>query len=420
MKLWGVERHLRQIFRSPISRWVAALQTRYHPRKICVHFHDAWLSGGFLPVRKPDDCAVTCISTFNGIGSHDLFRANFLKRALHRFLAQRLVRHQCKLVSVDRSNLQYASEFFVLAPGLFTIIPNSVRDLGLCGCPRLSGGREFVIGHVGSITESKGWRILAEAVLRLAARGLPVRLVVAGDGPEQPELQRLCKAHPQTISALGRVPHAGKDVIPKLDALGLISRWEGQPLCILEALSCGVPVIATDVGGVAETIVDGESGFIVARNVDQTAERIAQWVENPVLHAKMSNCARAAFVEQFHIDQVGGCVCEIIRGKTMSNVSPTVAVLFHRLGPYHFARLRAAGRLLSIVAIESSGVDETYAWDKVAGADHFERVTLFEHADAQTQSEVAKCATYWFRTGQGSAADGSRSGLGGHRRAGGD
>jgi glycosyltransferase involved in cell wall biosynthesis/2-polyprenyl-3-methyl-5-hydroxy-6-metoxy-1,4-benzoquinol methylase len=75
----------------------------------------------------------------------------------------------------------------------------------------------------------------------------------------------------------------------------------------------------------------------------------------------------------------------------MSNVSPTLAVLFHRLGPYHFARLRAAGRLLPIVAIESSGVDKTYAWDKVSGADHFERVTLFDSADAQNlpAAEVA-------------------------------
>jgi 1,2-diacylglycerol 3-alpha-glucosyltransferase len=61
----------------------------------------------------------------------------------------------------------------------------------------------------------------------------------------------------------------------------------------------------------------------------------------------------------------------------------STAVIFHRLGPYHHARLRVAGRLLPIVAIESSGVDETYAWDKVAEADHFERVTLFDRADAQ-------------------------------------
>lgn len=59
------------------------------------------------------------------------------------------------------------------------------------------------------------------------------------------------------------------------------------------------------------------------------------------------------------------------------------AVIFHRLGPYHFARLRAAGRVLPIVAIETSGEDETYAWDLIAGADGFERATLFENADTQ-------------------------------------
>jgi len=68
------------------------------------------------------------------------------------------------------------------------------------------------------------------------------------------------------------------------------------------------------------------------------------------------------------------------------------AIIFHRLGPYHFARLCAAGRQLPVVAVETSGRDETYAWEKVAGADGFGRVTLFENADAQRQSksEVAR------------------------------
>jgi 1,2-diacylglycerol 3-alpha-glucosyltransferase len=69
-----------------------------------------------------------------------------------------------------------------------------------------------------------------------------------------------------------------------------------------------------------------------------------------------------------------------------------VAVLFHRIGPYHFSRLRAAGRVMSIVAIESSGADETYAWDVVAGADHFMRMILFECVDAENQP-VAEVAT---------------------------
>jgi 1,2-diacylglycerol 3-alpha-glucosyltransferase len=72
-------------------------------------------------------------------------------------------------------------------------------------------------------------------------------------------------------------------------------------------------------------------------------------------------------------------------------VERKVAVIFHRLGPYHFARLRAAGREMPVLAIETSGADETYAWDLIAGTDGFERVTLFKNADAQRQpkAEVA-------------------------------
>ena len=61
------------------------------------------------------------------------------------------------------------------------------------------------------------------------------------------------------------------------------------------------------------------------------------------------------------------------------------AVIFHRLGPYHFARLRAVGRLLPLTVIETSGVDETYAWDSIGEVDGFERVTLFGNADAHKQ-----------------------------------
>jgi glycosyltransferase involved in cell wall biosynthesis len=62
-----------------------------------------------------------------------------------------------------------------------------------------------------------------------------------------------------------------------------------------------------------------------------------------------------------------------------------IAVIFHRLGPYHFARLRAASALAPFVAVETSGADETYAWDLITGEAGFKRVTLFEHADAQKQ-----------------------------------
>ncbi len=61
-----------------------------------------------------------------------------------------------------------------------------------------------------------------------------------------------------------------------------------------------------------------------------------------------------------------------------------VAVLFHSLGPYHFSRLRAAGRLMATTAIEASSIDKVYDWDIVPGADGFKRITLFTQTDART------------------------------------
>jgi glycosyltransferase involved in cell wall biosynthesis len=58
-----------------------------------------------------------------------------------------------------------------------------------------------------------------------------------------------------------------------------------------------------------------------------------------------------------------------------------VAVLFHRLGPYHHARLSEAGRILDVTAVELSAVDDTYAWAPVGGARHFRRITLFRDRD---------------------------------------
>jgi len=69
-----------------------------------------------------------------------------------------------------------------------------------------------------------------------------------------------------------------------------------------------------------------------------------------------------------------------------ATVSRRMAVLFHRIGPYHFARLRASGKVAEVTAIEFSNRDSTYAWDPVPGQAGFERVTLFHDVAVETQS----------------------------------
>jgi glycosyltransferase involved in cell wall biosynthesis len=69
-----------------------------------------------------------------------------------------------------------------------------------------------------------------------------------------------------------------------------------------------------------------------------------------------------------------------------------VAVLFHRFGPYHLARLAAAGTRCDLTAVELSAVDRTYAWSPVCGAPNFTRVTLFadEDVDLKRRTEVRR------------------------------
>src|SRR5260370_7152483 len=69
-----------------------------------------------------------------------------------------------------------------------------------------------------------------------------------------------------------------------------------------------------------------------------------------------------------------------------------VTILFHRFGPYHRARLRAAAQRLRITALELSAHDDTYAWAPLSGSDDFRRITLFDERDAihEPMAEVVR------------------------------
>ncbi|MCD6505950.1 glycosyltransferase family 4 protein [Candidatus Poribacteria bacterium] len=130
---------------------------------------------------------------------------------------------------------------------------------------RIFDGR--LILFVGNFYPIKGARILMEALSILSkSKRLPnLKLILIGDGPERRELQELsCKLRlRERVWFIGRRPH---EEIPlwmnAADLLCLPSLNEGLPNVILEAHACGRPVVASDVGGVREILVDGEGGYL--------------------------------------------------------------------------------------------------------------------------------------------------------------
>jgi glycosyltransferase involved in cell wall biosynthesis len=122
-------------------------------------------------------------------------------------------------------------------------IPNGVA---LPAGPAVEDERPFVL-YAGRLAEEKGIPELVEAT-----RGLP--LVVAGDGP----LRELVP------DALGFVPHEELEhLYDRAAVVVLPSHREGLPLCVLEAMAHGRPVVATPVGGIPQLVEDGRTGFLV-------------------------------------------------------------------------------------------------------------------------------------------------------------
>jgi phosphatidylinositol alpha 1,6-mannosyltransferase len=129
---------------------------------------------------------------------------------------------------------------------------------------RRSNGWEekFVFLHVGRLAAEKGVDRILQA-FRIARDQLPARsihLIVAGGGPEEADLRRVA---PPEVTFLGVLDH--KYALPQLyasaDAFVFASLTETLGLVILEAMSSGLPVIATPAGGVADHLRDGENGL---------------------------------------------------------------------------------------------------------------------------------------------------------------
>ena len=124
----------------------------------------------------------------------------------------------------------------------------------------------MVIGFAGRLAKNKGADVLLGAVAQLQGRGLPVRLVVVGEGAEGNHLkaQTLSLGIGATTRFAGRVPRGGiYGAIKGFDIAAVPSREEGFGLSALEAMAAGVPVVASRVDALQEVVLEGVTGLLV-------------------------------------------------------------------------------------------------------------------------------------------------------------
>jgi glycosyltransferase involved in cell wall biosynthesis len=155
-----------------------------------------------------------------------------------------------------------------------------------------------VVGAVGRLTYQKAPEDFIAAITRL---GRPdVIGVWVGGGELADQVARRARDLPPGA----RVILAGErtdvlDVLPGFDVFAMPSRYEGLPTAIVEAMICGVPVVATAVNAVPDLVVPGETGMLVApRRPGQLAAAIRFLLDSPEVAARMAASARARLADQ--------------------------------------------------------------------------------------------------------------------------
>lgn len=144
------------------------------------------------------------------------------------------------------------------------------RDLGIAS-------EQPLVGILAALRPEKNHRLFLEVAAEVVAQRSEVQFVIIGDGPEREQIERWIdqlrlRENVQLLGARQDTPQ----LLAALDLLALTSHNEANPVSILEALACGVPVVATDVGSVAESVLHQRTGLLVPAG--QTTAMTAAWL----------------------------------------------------------------------------------------------------------------------------------------------
>ena len=165
---------------------------------------------------------------------------------------------------------------------------------------------DFAVGHLGAFTREKGQDIAAQAARLLESRLPRLKMILAGEGPLRSSIAAGPAVNTKSLILPGHVEEP-RQLLAALDLFVMPSRSEGWGLAALEAMACGLPVVASNTGGLAEMIVAGETGWLVAPGdasalADAILEAASETAEDRGgLHAmglRARECARRFSVEE--------------------------------------------------------------------------------------------------------------------------
>jgi glycosyltransferase involved in cell wall biosynthesis len=236
----------------------------------------------------------------------ELWRRGRIKRS---YVVDRLAaRFVDRFIAVSRANARYLIDEKRLPPHKVVVIENGC-DLRRFGHARTRAlarqelglpADQRVLLVVGRLEPQKGHRVLLDALPAVQETGA-MSLVCVGEGSERPALE----AQAARLGLNGAVRFVGfrRDVdrwLAAADVVVLPSFYEGLPLAAIEALAAARPLVATEVDGTPEVVIDGETGLTVPPgDRDALAAAISRLLRDPLLARRLAQAGRRWVEERF-------------------------------------------------------------------------------------------------------------------------
>lgn len=285
----------------------AVLATRRYLKEFgpfdVIHGHSS--KGGAIARLAALGTGATAFYTLHGFVAMDSSRARW-ERMVYLLIEMALSRHTGRIIAVSPEEQRVAVRLG-LGRSRVRLIPNGVGASELA--PRDSARREIgakdhdvVIGFVGRFVSQKAPHVLLQAMREVAGASPRSRLAMVGAGPLEASLRTLA----ENIGIADRIIWLGERdarlLMAGFDVFAIPSCMEGLPYVVLEAMSAGLPVVATDTAGVESLVTTGVNGIVVpSGDAIAFGAALVSLVRDP---ARLARCGRASLerVARFTID----------------------------------------------------------------------------------------------------------------------
>jgi glycosyltransferase involved in cell wall biosynthesis len=275
-------------------RYILFIIEQFKPDLIAAHSSKAGILGRLAAGISKVPCVFTAHGWSFTVGIPEP------SRSIYRWVEQLIVPLATKVICVSEFDRQIGLKARLNPQKLLTI-HNGMKDITPDLKADLTQVQPLKIAMVARFDHPKDHLTLIEAF-----KDLDAELVLVGDGPNLPNIRQRV----EQLNISHKVTFLGyrqdiAQILSTVQIFTLISKFEALPCTIIEAMRAGLPVVVSDVGGISEIVLDGETGYLIPNNdLETIRQKLSYLVNNEAARISMGILGRQKYESQLTFQQM--------------------------------------------------------------------------------------------------------------------